>query len=90
MIWSSDYNISNKECAPDAFWAEQQKIAIPGWLREDQKEEVHQEGHFALIKQTRAPTTKEKEAKRRIPCYGGGGVGEMNELLFHLFEDWQS
>jgi hypothetical protein len=27
------------DCAADAaFWAEQQKVAIPGWLREDQKE----------------------------------------------------
>jgi hypothetical protein len=55
------------------FGAEQQKVAIPGWLHEDQKEGLHQEGHFASIKQLRYPTTKENEAKRRIPCWGGGG-----------------
>jgi hypothetical protein len=57
--------------------AEQQKAAIPGWLREDQKEGLHQEGHFASIKQPRCPTTKENEAKRRIPCCGGGGGFKM-------------
>jgi hypothetical protein len=36
-----------------AFWAEQQKIAISGWLQEDQKEGLHQEEHFASIKQLR-------------------------------------
>jgi hypothetical protein len=29
------------------FWAEHQQVAIPGWLREDQKEGLHQEEHFA-------------------------------------------
>jgi hypothetical protein len=62
-------------CAADAaFWAEQQKVAIPGWLRKDQNERLHQEEHFASIKQPRSPTTKENEAKRRIPCCGGGGT----------------
>ncbi len=61
-------------CAADAaFWSEHQKVAIPGWLREDQKEKVHQEEHFASRKQPRLPTTKENEAKRKIPCSGGGG-----------------
>jgi hypothetical protein len=65
-----------KYCAADtAFWSKHQKVAIPGWLREDQKEGLHQEGHFTLIKQPRSPVTKEKEAKRRIPCLGGGGAG---------------
>ncbi len=57
------------------FWAEQQQVAIPGWLSEDQKERLHKEGHFASIKQPRCPTTKENEAKSRIPCCGGGGGG---------------
>ncbi len=56
------------------FWAEQQQVAIPGWLSEDQKEGMYKEGHFASIKQPRCPSTKENEAKRRIPCCGGGGV----------------
>jgi hypothetical protein len=30
------------------FWAEQQQVAIPGWLREDQKEGLHQEEHFKI------------------------------------------
>jgi hypothetical protein len=42
-------------------------------LCEDQKERLHQEEHFASIKQPRSPPTKENEAKRRIPCFGGGG-----------------
>jgi hypothetical protein len=29
------------------MWAEQQLIAIPGWLREDQNARQHQEEHFA-------------------------------------------
>ncbi len=35
-------------CAADAaIWAEQQFVAIPGWLREDQNARLHQEEHFA-------------------------------------------
>jgi hypothetical protein len=71
MLPSNSLNLPNCD-ADAAFWAEQQKVAIPGWLREDQKEGLHQEGHFALIKQPRSPITKEKEAKRRIPCRGRG------------------
>ncbi len=56
------------------FWAEQQQVAIPGWLRKDQKVGMHQEGHFASIKQPRFPTTKENEVKRRISCCRGRGV----------------
>jgi hypothetical protein len=64
------------ELSQSSELSEQQKVAIQGSLREDQKEGLHQEGHFALIKQPRSPITKEKEAKRRIPCCrGGGGVG---------------
>jgi hypothetical protein len=29
------------------FCAEKQQVAISGWLREDQKEGLHQEEHFA-------------------------------------------
>ncbi len=54
------------------FWAEQQQVAIPGWLREDQKVGLHQEGHFASIKQPRCPTTKENEVKEEFPAVGGG------------------
>ncbi len=58
------------------FWAEQQQVAIPGWLREDQKEGLHQEEHFASRKQPRCPMTKKNEAKRTIPCCGGRGGGQ--------------
>jgi hypothetical protein len=62
------------------FWAEEQQVAIPGWLREDQKEGLHQEEYFASRKQPRCPITKENEAKRRIPCWGvGGGGGGFQE-----------
>ncbi len=65
----------NKSFLVDAaIWDEQQLVAIPGWLREDQNARLHQEEHFASIKQPRSPTTKENEANRRIPCYGGGGT----------------
>jgi hypothetical protein len=58
-----------RSCAADAaIWAEQQLIAIPGWLREDQNARLHQEEHFASIKEPRSPTTKENKAKRRTIC----------------------
>ena len=34
-----------------------QLVAIPGWLREDQNAKLHQEEHFASIKEPRSPTT---------------------------------
>jgi hypothetical protein len=71
LIWRN----VDLELSQSSELSEQQKVAIPGWLREDQKEGLHQEGHFALIKQPRSAITKEKEAKRRIPCCGGGGGG---------------
>jgi hypothetical protein len=62
-------------CATDAaIWTEQQLVAIPGWLHEDQNARSHQEEHFASIKQPRSPKAKENEAKRRIPCCGVGGT----------------
>jgi hypothetical protein len=63
------------------FWAEQQQVAIPGWLREDQKEGLHQEEHFASRKQPRCPMTKENEAKRRIPCCGSGGFKMVTQAI---------
>ncbi len=56
-----------------AIWAEQQLVAIPGWLREDQNAILHQEGQFASIKEPRSPTTKKNKAKRRTIYCGGGG-----------------
>ncbi len=47
------------------FWAEQQQVAIPGWLREDQKEGLLQKEHFASRKQPRARTFK---------CLWGPGI----------------
>ncbi len=62
-------------CATDAaIWTEQQLIAIPGWLREDQNARCHQEEHLASIIQPRSPTAKENEAKRRISSCGVGGT----------------
>jgi hypothetical protein len=63
-------------CATDAaIWAEQQLVAIPGWLLTAKcNARLHQEEHFASIKEPRSPTTKENEAKRRIPCCRGGGT----------------
>jgi hypothetical protein len=56
-------------CAADAaIWAEQQLVAIPGLLREDQNARRHQEEHFASIKEHRSLTTKENKAKRRTIC----------------------
>jgi hypothetical protein len=34
-----------------------QLVAIPGWLREEQNAKLHQEEHFASIKEPRSPTT---------------------------------
>jgi hypothetical protein len=64
------------------FWAEQQQVAIPGWLREDQKEGLHQEEHFASRKQPRYPTTKADEAKKEeFPDVGGGGLSNPQACL---------
>ncbi len=75
------------------FWAEQQQVAIPGWLCEDQKEGLHQEEHFASRKQPRCPITKENEAKRRIPCCGGvgggGGGSRWRPMPFSPHPQWR-
>jgi hypothetical protein len=48
-------------CAVDAaIWAEQQLVAIPGWLREDQNARLHQEGRLASTKEPRLARQKEK------------------------------
>jgi hypothetical protein len=61
-----------KYCAADAaFWAEQLKVAIPGWLCLDQKDGLHQEEQLTSRKKVRCHVIKEKEAKRRIPLCGG-------------------
>jgi hypothetical protein len=44
-------------CATDAaIWAEQQLVAIPGWLLEEQNARLDQEEQFASIKEPRWPT----------------------------------
>jgi hypothetical protein len=63
----------NSRCAADAaIWAEQQLVAIPGWLHEDQNARLDQEGHFASIKEHRSPTIKKNKAKRRTITAGEG------------------
>jgi hypothetical protein len=47
--------------AAAAIWAEQQS----GWLREDQNARLHQEEHFASIKEPRSPTNKKNKAKKK-------------------------
>jgi len=53
-----------------AIWAEQQLVAIPGWLREDPNASLHQKGQSASIKEPRSPTTKKNKAvpKYRLDC----------------------
>jgi hypothetical protein len=53
-----------------AIWAEQQLVAIPGWLREDQNARLDQEGQRASIKEPRSPTIKKNKAKRRTITVG--------------------
>ncbi len=51
-------------CAADAvIWAEQQLVAIPGWLLKDQNARLDQEGQFASIKEPRSPVTNKNKAK---------------------------
>ena len=53
-------------CAADAvIWAEQQLVAIPGWLLKDQNARLDQEGQFTSLKEPRSPVTKKNKAKRR-------------------------
>jgi hypothetical protein len=63
-------------CAADAaIWTEQQLVAIPGWLREDQNARLHEE-HLASIKGPRLPITKKNKARRTITAGEGGQNGE--------------
>jgi hypothetical protein len=57
------------------FWAEQQLVAIPGWLREDQKEGLHQEENFASRKQPRCPILRRMRQKENFLLWWGGGGG---------------
>jgi hypothetical protein len=59
--------------ADAAIWAEQQLLAIPGWLREDQNARLHQEEHLASIKEPRSPTTKKKQGKKKNYLLQGRG-----------------
>jgi hypothetical protein len=65
------------KCAADAaFWAEQLKVAIPGWLREDLKEGLHQEEHFASIKhRPDHQPLRTMRLKEEFLAVGGGGGG---------------
>ncbi len=58
-LYYTEHNVESLSTVPQdaAIWAEQQLVAIPGWLREDQNARLHQEEHFAPIKQPRSPTT---------------------------------
>jgi hypothetical protein len=43
-----------------AFRAEQLKVAIPGWLRQDLKDGLHQEEQLTSTKKSRCHLIKEK------------------------------
>ncbi len=55
-----------------AIWAEQQLVAILGWLWEDQNARLDQEGQLASIKDPRSPTIKKNKAKRITITAGEG------------------
>jgi hypothetical protein len=57
-----------------ANWAEQQLVAIPGWLLEDQNARLDQEGQFASIKEPRSPTIKKNKAKEELFTARRGGT----------------
>ncbi len=53
-------------CAPDAvIWAEQQLVAIPGWLLKYQNARLDQEGQLTSRKRPRSQIIKKNKAKRR-------------------------
>ena len=67
------FTLQTQFCAADAaIWAEQQLVAILGWLCEDQNARLDQEGQLASIKEPRSPTIKKNKAKRRTVTAGGG------------------
>jgi hypothetical protein len=55
-----------------AIWAEQQLVAIPGWLHEDRNARLDQEGQFASIKEPRLTTIKKNRAKKELLLRGEG------------------
>ncbi len=58
----------NEYSAEDAaIWTEQQLVAIPGWLREDQNATLHQEEHFVLIIELFTGGEGNKMATQAIP-----------------------
>jgi hypothetical protein len=75
-IWSGYSSCAAGECAADAaFRAEQQQVALPGWLSSDQKDVLHQKGQLTSRKKARCHVIKENEAKKEgFPYVGGGGV----------------
>jgi hypothetical protein len=63
-------------CAADAaIWAEQQLVAIPGWLREDQNARLHQEGQLVSMKEPRSPQLRRTRQKEELFT---AGEGEQN------------
>jgi hypothetical protein len=57
---------SNSSCVfrGCCIWAEQQLVAIPGWLLEDQNARLDQEGQLASIKEPRSLSSiKKNKAK---------------------------
>jgi hypothetical protein len=66
QLWSGYSNCAGGEC--DAvIWAEQQLVAIPGWLLEYQNARLDQEGQLAPKKEPRSLVFKKNKnkAKRR-------------------------
>jgi hypothetical protein len=53
-------------CTSDAvIWAEQQLVAIPGWLLKYQNARLDQEGQLTSIKRPKSLIIKKNKAKRR-------------------------
>ncbi len=52
------------------FWADQQQVAIPGWLREDQKEGLHQECEGCVVV-SRLPQPRFEQQIISLPGKGG-------------------
>jgi hypothetical protein len=71
------------KCAADAaFWAEQQKVAITGWLREDLIEGLHHEEHFASIKhRPDHQPLRRMRLKEEFLAVGGGGFKMANRAI---------
>jgi hypothetical protein len=61
-------------CCGCCIWAQQQLVAIPGWLLEDQNARLDQEGQFASIKEPRYLTIKKNKAKEELFTTRRGGT----------------